>query len=111
MAVKPQQFTHWKNAGRPITVLTAWDYAIAEIIDQAGIDMILVGDSLAMVALGHATTLPVTLDEMIHHAKAVRRGVKNAFITVDLPLVHTRQMPCRQCNQPAGFYRKRGQMP
>ncbi len=85
MAVKPQQFAHWKNAGRPITVLTAWDYAIAEIIDQAGIDMILVGDSLAMVALGHSTTLPITLDEMIHHAKAVRRGVKNAFITVDLP--------------------------
>lgn len=85
MPVKLQQFAHWKQEGRSITVLTAWDYAFAEILDQAGIDMILVGDSLAMVALGHPTTLPVTLDEMIHHAKAVRRGVKNAFITVDLP--------------------------
>lgn len=85
MSIKLQQFAQWKREGRPITVLTAWDYAFAEILDQAGIDLILVGDSLAMVALGHQTTLPVTLDEMIHHAKAVRRGVKNAFITVDLP--------------------------
>jgi 3-methyl-2-oxobutanoate hydroxymethyltransferase len=85
MAVTLQQFAQWKHAGRRITVLTAWDYPIAEILDQAGIDMILVGDSLAMVALGHSTTLPITLDAMIHHAQAVRRGVKNAFITVDLP--------------------------
>ncbi|MBE9028837.1 3-methyl-2-oxobutanoate hydroxymethyltransferase [filamentous cyanobacterium LEGE 11480] len=93
MSVKLQQFADWKQQGRRITVLTAWDYAFAEILDQAGVEMILVGDSLAMVTLGHPTTLPLTLDEMIHHAKAVRRGVKNAWITVDLPFGTYQESP------------------
>ncbi|NJN49183.1 MAG: 3-methyl-2-oxobutanoate hydroxymethyltransferase [Alkalinema sp. RL_2_19] len=93
MPVTIQQFAQWKQQGRSITVLTAWDYPIAQILDQAGIDMILVGDSLGMVALGYDTTLPVTLDDMIHHAKAVRRGVKNAFITVDLPFGTYQESP------------------
>lgn len=70
-----------------IVVLTAWDFAIARILDQAGVDMILVGDSLAMVALGYDNTLPVTLEEMLHHTKAVRRGVQNALVVADLPFL------------------------
>jgi 3-methyl-2-oxobutanoate hydroxymethyltransferase len=77
----------WKQQGRVLTALTAADYAIAKILDAAGVDIILVGDSLAMVALGYKNTLPVTLDEMIHHAKAVERGVSNALLVVDLPFL------------------------
>lgn len=77
----------YKQQHRKIVAVTAWDYLLAEILDQAGVDMILVGDSLGMVALGYETTLPVTLEEMIHHAKAVRRGVKSAFLVVDLPFL------------------------
>jgi 3-methyl-2-oxobutanoate hydroxymethyltransferase len=80
-----RQLMQYKPQGRQIVVLTAWDYAIASIIDAAGVDIILVGDSLAMVTLGYENTLPLTLEEMIHHTKAVQRGVKNALIVVDLP--------------------------
>ncbi|HEY9726524.1 MAG TPA: 3-methyl-2-oxobutanoate hydroxymethyltransferase, partial [Chroococcales cyanobacterium] len=72
MAVTTQQLIQWKQQGRPIVTLTAWDYAIAQLLDAAGVDVVLVGDSLAMVTLGHPTTLPITLDEMLHHTKAVR---------------------------------------
>lgn len=89
----PQQLIGWKQQGRAIAVLTAWDYAIAQILDQAGIDVILVGDSLAMVALGHETTLPLTLEEMLHHAKAVCRGVKQALVVVDLPFMSYQESP------------------
>ncbi|MGK7873454.1 MAG: 3-methyl-2-oxobutanoate hydroxymethyltransferase [Xenococcaceae cyanobacterium] len=87
MAVTTQQLIEWKQQGRPIVTLTAWDYAIAQLLDEAGVDVIMVGDSLAMVALGHQTTLPVTLDEMLHHAAAVRRGVKRALVVCDLPFL------------------------
>ena len=87
MAVKIQQLTQWKQQGRAIVALTAWDYAFAQVLDQAGVDLILVGDSLAMVALGYETTLPVTFDEMLHHAKAVRRGVERALVVFDLPFL------------------------
>jgi len=85
--VNIQQLKQWKQQGRPLVVLTAWDYAIAQLLDAAEVDIILVGDSLGMVTLGYETTLPVTLDEMLHHAKAVRRGVKQAFVVCDLPFL------------------------
>ena len=87
MAVTLQQLTQWKQTGRAIISLTAWDYSLARVLDDAGVDIILVGDSLAMVGLGYSNTLPVTLDEMIHHAKAVRRGVKKALVVCDLPFM------------------------
>jgi 3-methyl-2-oxobutanoate hydroxymethyltransferase len=68
-----------------ITCLTAYDYPSARLIDEAGIDMILVGDSLGMVMLGYENTLPVTVTEMLHHVRAVRRGVKHAFLIADMP--------------------------
>ena len=69
----------------PITCLTAYDYATARIVDVAGIDMVLVGDSLAQTMLGYENTLSVTMDEMLHHVKAVRRGVKDALLVADMP--------------------------
>jgi 3-methyl-2-oxobutanoate hydroxymethyltransferase len=69
----------------PITCLTAYDYATARLVDEAGIDMILVGDSLAQAMLGYENTLSVTMDEMLHHVKAVRRGVKHALLIADMP--------------------------
>jgi 3-methyl-2-oxobutanoate hydroxymethyltransferase len=93
MAITTQQLIQFKKQGRPIVALTAWDYAIAQLLDAAGVDIILVGDSLAMVTLGYQTTLPVTLEEMLHHAKAVRRGVKRAFLMVDLPFLSYQESP------------------
>ncbi|MGB8832653.1 MAG: 3-methyl-2-oxobutanoate hydroxymethyltransferase [Candidatus Sulfotelmatobacter sp.] len=69
----------------PVTCLTAYDYSAARLIDEAGIEMILVGDSLAQTMLGYENTLSVTVDEMLHHVKAVRRGVKSALLVADMP--------------------------
>ncbi|MFZ0760054.1 MAG: 3-methyl-2-oxobutanoate hydroxymethyltransferase [Candidatus Sulfotelmatobacter sp.] len=69
----------------PITCLTAYDYATARLVDEAGIEMILVGDSLAQTILGYDNTLSVTMDDMLHHVKAVRRGVKHALLLADMP--------------------------
>lgn len=74
-----------KKGKEKITVITAYDFPTSKIADEAGTDMILVGDSLGMVVLGYESTLPVTVDEMIHHAKAVNRGRKNSFLVVDMP--------------------------
>lgn len=101
MTVTTTQLIQWKQQQRPITVLTAYEYAIAQLLDQAGVDVILVGDSLAMVGLGYPTTLPLTLEEMIHHAKAVCRGVKQALVVVDLPFL-TYQESIQQAIQSAG---------
>lgn len=87
MRVTPRTLQRYKRESRPIVTLTAWDYAIARLVDQAGVDVILVGDSLAMVALGYENTLPVSLDAMIHHTQAVCRGVKNALVVSDLPFL------------------------
>jgi len=69
----------------PITCLTAYDYATARLVDESGIDIVLVGDSLAMTMLGHENTLSVTVDEMLHHVRAVRRGVKDGLLIADMP--------------------------
>lgn len=73
--------------GELITMLTAYDYPSAMLVDQAGVDMILVGDSLGMVVLGYDSTIPVTIEDMLHHTKAVRRGTKHAFVVTDLPFL------------------------
>ena len=74
-----------KRLGEPICALTAYDYATARLVDEAGVDLVLVGDSLAMVVLGHENTLSVTVDEMLHHTRAVRRGVRRALLVADMP--------------------------
>jgi len=76
-----------KEAGQKITMMTAYDYPTASLVDQAGIDTTLVGDSLGMVMLGYESTVPVTMDEMIHHSKAVVRGTKNSFVIGDMPFM------------------------
>jgi len=76
-----------KDRGQKITMMTAYDYPSARLVDEAGMDTILVGDSLGMVVLGYDSTVPVTMEEMIHHCKAVRRAVKGAFIIGDMPFM------------------------
>ena len=74
-----------KLKGEKISMLTSYDYSMARIVDQAGIDVILVGDSASNVMAGHETTLPITLDQMIYHGKSVVRAVKRALVVVDMP--------------------------
>jgi len=92
MPVTTQQLIQWKQQRRSIVALTAWDYAIARILDAAEVDLILVGDTMAVI-LGYETTLPMTLEEILHHAKAVRRGVKRALVVVDLPFLTYQESP------------------
>lgn len=76
-----------KKDGKKITMLTAYDCSMASMIDQTGIDMVLVGDSAGMVVLGYDSTVPVTMEEMIHHCRAVRRGMRYAFLVGDMPFM------------------------
>ena len=76
-----------KENGEKITMLTAYDYSTAKLMDEAGIDMILVGDSLGMVMLGYEDTVSVTMEDMIHHTAAVSRGTKNAMVVADMPFM------------------------
>ncbi|CUU08187.1 ketopantoate hydroxymethyltransferase [Candidatus Thermokryptus mobilis] len=85
--VTTKKLLEMKERGEKIAMLTAYDFLIAKLLDEAGIDVILVGDSLGNVFQGHATTLPVTLDDMIYHTKAVCRGVKRAMVIVDMPFL------------------------
>ncbi|AMX83123.1 3-methyl-2-oxobutanoate hydroxymethyltransferase [Geobacillus subterraneus] len=80
-------FFRMKQADEPIVMVTAYDFPSAKLAEQAGVDMILVGDSLGMVVLGYDSTIPVTVDDMIHHTKAVRRGAPNTFIVTDMPFM------------------------
>src|SRR5258706_9260882 len=82
-----QQLHNMKETGEPITMLTVYDYPTAVLLDRAGIEMALVGDSLGMVVHGFENTLPVTMDMMILHTQAVRRGIKRAFLVGDLPFL------------------------
>jgi 3-methyl-2-oxobutanoate hydroxymethyltransferase len=83
--ITTHQLQEMKNRGEKIAMLTAYDYSMARIIDGAGVDVILVGDSASNVMAGHETTLPITLDNMIYHAASVVRAVKRALVVVDLP--------------------------
>ena len=88
MAVKTvADIVAMKKTGEKITILTAYEVNFARMIDAAGIDVVLVGDSLGMVALGYPSTVPVTVDEMLHHCKAVRRGVSSALLVGDMPFL------------------------
>ncbi|OPJ61297.1 3-methyl-2-oxobutanoate hydroxymethyltransferase [Clostridium oryzae] len=80
-------FKEAKEQGTKITMLTAYDYSMAKIVDEAGINSILVGDSLGMVCLGYKDTLSVTMEDMLHHTKAVTRGAKNALVVADMPFM------------------------
>src|SRR5690348_1351735 len=81
------RFVEAKQKGRKLSVLTAYDFLWAKLLDEAGVDAILVGDTLGMVVQGKATTLPVTLDEIIYHAEMVVRAVRRALVIVDLPFL------------------------
>src|SRR5438552_2109592 len=87
-----QHFIEMKRAGQRITALTAYDYPTARLLDESGIDIILVGDSVGMVVLGYEDTTRVTLGEMLHHTRATARGVKRALLVADLP-IHTYDTP------------------
>lgn len=92
-----------KERGEPISMLTAYDYPTALALDQAGIDMILVGDSLGMVVLGYENTLPVTMEDMLHHSKAVARGAKHPFLVGDMPFM-SYQVSVEQAVKNAGRF-------
>jgi hypothetical protein len=85
--VTTRTFRQKKQRGEPITMLTAYDFMTARAVDQAGVDSILVGDSLGMVVLGYPNTLPVTMEEMLHHCKAVARGASSALLVGDMPFM------------------------
>lgn len=82
-----------KQRDEPIVALTAYDYLFARLVDESGIDLVLVGDSLGQVFSGYDSTLPVTIDEMIYHARAVRRGVRHALLVVDMPFMSFQVSP------------------
>jgi 3-methyl-2-oxobutanoate hydroxymethyltransferase len=87
MRVTINQIKEMKQRGEKIAMLTAYDYSTAKIVDEAGIPLILVGDSLGMVVLGYESTIPVTMEEMLHHTKAVVRGTKQAMVIGDMPFM------------------------
>jgi 3-methyl-2-oxobutanoate hydroxymethyltransferase len=87
-----ERFRAMKQRGEKVTALTAYDYPTARLLDESGIDVVLVGDSLGMVVLGYEDTTSVTLDEMLHHTRAVARGVKRALLIADMP-IHTYNTP------------------
>ena len=83
--VTPQTLLQCKQSSTPITSLTAYDYPMARLMDEAGIDVVLVGDSVGTAVLGYENTLAVTMDDMLHHARAVRRGIQRALLVIDMP--------------------------
>ena len=96
------KYRELKKRGEKITALTAYDYPTARLLDESGVDIILVGDSLGMVVLGYEDTTEVTIEEMLHHTRAAARGVKNALLVGDLP-IHTFDTPDQAVATAAGF--------
>ena len=96
-----------KQDGTKISMVTAYDYTIASIVESAGIDMILVGDSLGMTMMGYEDTLPVTMDDMIHHTRCVTRGAKNTFVVGDMPFL-SYQASVEEAVHNAGRFMKEG---
>ena len=107
--VTTRAFREKKERGDPITMLTAYDYPTALAVDRAGIDSILVGDSLAMVVLGYENTLPVTMEEMLHHCRAVARGAKTALLIGDMPFM-SYQVSVEEATRNAGRFLQQGGM-
>ena len=103
--VTTQTIRKMKQDGKKITMLTAYDYSMAALLDQVGIDILLVGDSLGMVVLGHETTLPVTMEEMLHHTKAVSRAARRAMVVGDMPFM-SYQISAEQALENAGRFLK-----
>ncbi len=106
--VRTTDFRMMKKEGRKITMLTAYDYNSARIQDEAGVDSILVGDSLGMVMLGYENTLPVTIDEILHHAKAVVRGTKRALVIADMPFMSFQVSPEKTVENAGRFLKEGG---
>ena len=102
-------FRRKKERREPITMLTAYDYPTAMAMDKAGVDSILVGDSLAMVVLGYDNTLPVTMEEMLHHCRAVSRGAKTALLVGDMPFM-SYQVSVEEATRNAGRFLQQGSM-
>ncbi|HET9588519.1 MAG TPA: 3-methyl-2-oxobutanoate hydroxymethyltransferase [Anaerolineales bacterium] len=102
-------FRQKKERREPITMLTAYDYPTALAMDKAGVDSILVGDSLAMVVLGYENTLPVTMEEMLHHCRAVARGAKTALLIGDMPFM-SYQVSVEEATRNAGRFLQQGAM-
>ncbi|MCL4269678.1 MAG: 3-methyl-2-oxobutanoate hydroxymethyltransferase [Anaerolineales bacterium] len=102
-------FRQKKERGEPITMLTAYDYPTSLAMDKAGVDAILVGDSLAMVVLGYENTLPVTMDEMLHHSRAVARGAKSSLLIGDMPFM-SYQVSIEEAVRNAGRFLQQGGM-
>ena len=96
------------SSAAKITCLTAYDYATARLLDEAGVDVLLVGDSLAMVVLGYESTLPVTLEEMLHHTRAVRRGTRRALLVADMPYGSYHDDPMEAVRHAVRFVKEAG---
>src|ERR1700688_5040825 len=96
-----------KRRGEKIVMVAAYDYPTASLVDEAGVDAILVGDSLGMVVLGYETTLPVTISDILHHTKAVVRGAKHALVVADMPFL-SYQISSEEAVRNAGKLMKRG---
>ena len=94
--VTTHRLIEMKQQGEKISMLTAYDYTVAQIVDGAGMDVILVGDSASNVMAGNATTLPITVDQMIYHGRSVARGVKRALVVVDMPFGSYQADPCER---------------
>jgi 3-methyl-2-oxobutanoate hydroxymethyltransferase len=97
-----------KRAAIPITALTAYDYPTARLVDQAGIDIVLVGDSLGMAVLGYENTLPVTIEEMLHHTRAVARGLRRSFLIADMPFGSYHSSPREATHNALRFIKEAG---